>query len=223
MPDITMPEVEQEVVQVAIDDTFSCSTVTETETVTEEDGEAVDLSQPEDVEEEEDDAVETAPEPISKKIDNKDIFKTKKKDPVMKLSKIIKPNETPIKKRVMTDEHKARLKKGRETSLANRRAAAQAKAQAKVQDVPEQILEPVPVRAAEPIVQQQGLSKDDVLDLVAKASQKSLENYELLRKKRKENKARANKEEDERQAIRKTIQSATTSGMNPNNPWGNCY
>ena len=43
------------------------------------------------------------------------------------------------------------------------------------------------------------------------------------RKKRKENKARANKEEDERQAIRKTIQSATTSGMNPNNPWGNCY
>ena len=34
MPDITMPEVEQEVVQVAIDDTFSCSTVTET--VTEE-------------------------------------------------------------------------------------------------------------------------------------------------------------------------------------------
>lgn len=202
MPDISMPEVENN----AIDNSFEvpADLIDDEAPITEN---IVD---------------EEIPEPVmDKHLDNKEIFKAKKGASLV-VNKIKKP------KRVMTEEHKERLKRGRETALANRRA----KAKAKKEPIVEQ-KEPEPVADTEIIepkiiekyveMPNPGLTEDQVLDLVAKASQKSLENYEILRKKRKKEKARINKEENERKEIRNTIHRATTSGINPNNPWGNCY
>tara|TARA_R110000765_G_scaffold88636_4_gene169446 strand:+ start:5306 stop:5929 length:624 start_codon:yes stop_codon:yes gene_type:complete len=204
MPDITMPEVET----TAIDDSFEVPP---------------DLISDDEAPITEDIIDEVIPEPvIDKHLDNREIFKAKK-GASLAVNKIKKP------KRVMTEEHKERLKKGRETALANRRAKAKAKKEPEPNKEPP--LDPPPApREAEPKIIEKyveipnpGLTEDQVLDLVAKASQKSLENYEYLRKKRKEAKKEANKEEADRKEIRNTIQRATSIGINPNNPWGNCY
>ena len=198
MPDITIPEVENN----AIDDSFEVPAELIDDVI-------VDVAPASD-----DSSDEDIPEPvIDKHLDNKEIFKAKK-GVSLAVNKIKKP------KRVMTEEHKERLKKGRETALANRRAKALAKKAPLKEPEPEpQIIQykeiELPVNS--------GLTEERVLDLVSRASQKSLEDYEMLRKKRKIEKARANKEEAERIEIRKTIQRATTTGINPNNPWGNCY
>ena len=213
MPDITMPEVET----TAIDDSFEVPP---------------DLISDDEAPITEDIIDEVIPEPvIDKHLDNREIFKAKK-GASLAVNKIKKP------KRVMTEEHKERLKKGRETALANRRAKAKAKKEPVAEpkpivanDVPEPAPRETPQwpgtnpKVIEKYVEipNPGLTEDQVLDLVAKASQKSLENYEYLRKKRKEAKKEANKEEADRKEIRNTIQRATSIGINPNNPWGNCY
>ena len=209
MPDITMPEVET----TAIDDSFEVPP----DLISDD-----EAPMPLDKEDIIGDEV-VIPEPvIDKHLDNREIFKAKK-GASLAVNKIKKP------KRVMTEEHKERLKKGRETALANRRAKAKAKKEP-VAGKPI-IVNPEPApRESEPKIIEKyvempnpGLTEDQVLDLVAKASQKSLENYEYLRKKRKEAKKEANKEEADRKEIRNTIQRATSIGINPNNPWGNCY
>ena len=198
MPDITIPEVENN----AIDDSFEVPAELIDDVI-------VDVAPAND-----DSSDEDIPEPvIDKHLDNKEIFKAKK-GVSLAVNKIKKP------KRVMTEEHKERLKKGRETALANRRAKALAKKAPLKEPEPEP--EIIQYKEIELPVNS-GLTEERVLDLVSRASQKSLEDYEMLRKKRKIEKARANKEEAERIEIRKTIQRATTTGINPNNPWGNCY
>ena len=204
MPDITMPEVET----TAIDDSFEVPP---------------DLISDDEAPITDDIIDEVIPEPvIDKHLDNREIFKAKK-GASLAVNKIKKP------KRVMTEEHKERLKKGRETALANRRAKAKAKKEPVAEPVIAQNPPPAPREAEPKIIEKYvempnpGLTEDQVLDLVAKASQKSLENYEYLRKKRKEAKKEANKEEADRKEIRNTIQRATSIGINPNNPWGNCY
>tara|TARA_R110000803_G_scaffold34301_3_gene74960 strand:+ start:420 stop:1025 length:606 start_codon:yes stop_codon:yes gene_type:complete len=198
MPDITIPEVENN----AIDDSFEVPAELIDDVI-------VDVAPASD-----DSSDEDIPEPvIDKHLDNKEIFKAKK-GVSLAVNKIKKP------KRVMTEEHKERLKKGRETALANRRAKALAKKAPLKEPEPEP--EIIQYKEIELPVNS-GLTEERVLDLVSRASQKSLEDYEMLRKKRKIEKARANKEEAERIEIRKTIQRATTTGINPNNPWGNCY
>ena len=52
------------------------------------------------------------------------------------------------------------------------------------------------------------ISKDDILELTAKASQKALEDYEIVRKKRKQEKKVKLAEEKHRQQVRQTIQTA---------------
>ena len=91
MPDITMPEVET----TAIDDSFEVPP---------------DLISDDEAPITEDIIDEVIPEPvIDKHLDNREIFKAKK-GASLAVNKIKKP------KRVMTEEHKERLKKGRETA-----------------------------------------------------------------------------------------------------------
>lgn len=161
--------------------------------------------------------------PDKPKIHNNEIFKYQKGDGDLKVAKVKKP------KRVMTEEHKARLQKGRETALKNRRA----KAAAKKEVVEKPIVVPVP----EPAVQQEPVKIDNKVDIIKEtqvkkeemekmifdASQRAVEDYEILRKERKKVKKEKELVETERKRVRDTIRKATTVGIDTNNPWANCY
>jgi len=215
MPDITMPEVEK----------------SELDDVPEEVKEELAEMATEDLEvEQEDTEAQEMPKP---KIDNNEVFrrttKASKEEQPLKVIGVKKP------KKPLSEEHLARLAKGRATALANRRAKAKEREEKKAQKKAMREASPEPVlKSVEPeqinnqpkIVErviEKGPTQEDIESLVAKASQKAVENYEFLRKERKAKKAQAQKEEKERQNIRQTIQRATTAGIDPNNPWANCY
>ena len=85
-------------------------------------------------------------EPPPSKLNNKEIFTYKKKDNPLKVNKITKP------KRTITDEHRERLRLGREKALATRRANKEKKLQGKAEQ-PKQTdkeLEPAPAPAPAP-------------------------------------------------------------------------
>ena len=60
------------------------------------------------------------------------------------------------------------------------------------------------------------ISKDEIIELTAKASQKALEDYEIVRKKRKAEKKKLEAEEKHRQQIRQTIQNAVKGPQRDN-------
>ena len=164
-------------------------------------------------------------EPPPSKLNNKEIFTYKKKDNPLKVNKITKP------KRTITDEHRERLRLGREKALATRRANKEKKLQGKAEQ-PKQTdkeLEPAPAPAPAPpqkekiVYEKQDFSKVDIESMVATASAKALEDYELLRKQRKQKKVVAQKEETDRQKIRDTIHKAQTPSWKTDNPFSNCY
>ena len=73
------------------------------------------------------------------------------------------------------------------------------------------------------VYEKQDFSKIDIESMVATASAKALEDYELLRKQRKQKKVVAQKEETDRQKIRDTIHKAQTPSWKTDNPFSNCY
>lgn len=164
-------------------------------------------------------------EPVKKiHIDNDEIFKKSKAD--MKVKPVKKP------KRQITEEHRERLRKGREKALANRRARAAEKRKAKEKPIPQPEPEPeVEKPVAKEVVKEvivekvipQQKSEQDILDLVSKASRKAVEDYEILRKERKAEKLKKKEQEKERASINKIIKKATSTGLDINNPWANCY
>jgi len=183
---------------------------------------------PEELEEEFKEAAVKDPEPeeqvVAEKVrlDNKEIFRMTKGEPDMKVNKVKKP------KRVISEEHKERLRKGRETALANRRAKAKAKKDPPADTpAPELKLEPeVKEVIKEVIIEKEinnGLSKDEVMELVSQASRKAVEDSEILRKQRKTEKLKLKADEEERKRISQVIKRATTPGLDSNNPWLNCY
>lgn len=228
MPQVSMPPVEME--------PFDNDNNTDDELVQAESDRQYSMI-PEELEQEFKEAAVKDPEPEEDeppekvRLDNKDIFKQSKGDADMKVNKVKKP------KRVISEEHKERLRKGRETALANRRAKAKAKKEAKDKppDPPELKLEPKVEFKPEPEVKEvikevivekevnKGLSKDEVMELVSQASRKAVEDSEILRKQRKAEKLKAMAEEEERKRISQVIKRATTPGLDSNNPWANCY
>lgn len=177
------------------------------------------------------DELQQEEEPVKKiHIDNDEIFKKTKAD--MKVKPVKKP------KRQITEEHRERLRKGRETALANRRAKAAAKKKAKENPMPDKV-EPnepeVQVEVEKPVAKEvikevivekvvpQQREEQDIVDLVSKASRKAVEDYELLRKERKAQKLKKKEQEQERANINKIIKKATSTGLDINNPWANCY
>ena len=164
-------------------------------------------------------------EPPPSKLNNKEIFTYKKKDNPLKVNKITKP------KRTITDEHRERLRLGREKALATRRANKEKKLQGKaslVKEEPAPIPQetapaPAPPQKEKIVYEKQDFSKVDIESMVATASAKALEDYELLRKQRKQKKVVAQKEETDRQKIRDTIHKAQTPSWKTDNPFSNCY
>ncbi len=156
------------------------------------------------------------PEIKEKEIISQDeIFSSKRKTDVPEIKKVKKP------KRQISDEQKERLRKGREKALANRRAKAELKKKEKKvkfeepekSSIPPELVEEFKKTAVSsstnPKTQSNPqISKDEILELTAKASQKALEDYEIVRKKRKENKKKIQLEETHRQQVRQTIQNA---------------
>ncbi len=138
--------------------------------------------------------------------------KVKKKESLPEVKPVKKP------KRQISEAQRERLAKGREKALANRRAKAKAKKEEKEKSlIPEELKEEFKKSAVASSEPPSGnlkpqstpqITKDDILDLTAKASQKALEDYEIVRKKRKQEKKVKLAEEKHRQQVRQTIQTA---------------
>ena len=175
----------------------------------------------ESIESEEELAEEPLPPVLDEVIKEKEIIaqdeifdKVKKKESIPEVKPVKKP------KREISEAQRERLAKGREKALANRRAKAKANKEEKEKSlIPQELKEEFkksavafsepssgnPTRCAAPTPQ---ISKDDILELTAKASQKALEDYEIERKKRKEEKKIKMAEDKHRQQVRQTIQTA---------------
>ena len=179
------------------------------------------------------------------KLDNNDIFKTKKLNKnveVPVVEKVKKP------KRVITEAHRERLRLGREKALANRRAKAKNKKEKKEDDgdtlAQEQsdkdfddsfnaghenlnnIVEKTNIKPVEIIKEkiiEKGLSKEEIIEITTNASRKVLEENELKRKERKAKKIKIKEAEEKNNNINSIIRKATTRGVDPNNPFHMCY
>ena len=222
MPVVNMPEVEMEIKDMDYPSE-----------IPDELKEEFSLSATEDLLPEEDVLVDESEAIDKPKINNNEIFKYQKGDGDLKVAKVKKP------KRVMTEEHKARLQKGRETALKNRRAKAAAKkasVEKPVPDEPKPEPEPEfihPELKPEPkpekidnkvdIIKETQVKKEDMEKMIFDASQRAVEDYEILRKERKKVKKEKELVETERKRVRDTIRKATSIGIDTNNPWANCY
>ena len=218
MPVVNMPEVEMEIKDMDYPSE-----------IPDELKEEFSLSATEDLLPEEDVLVDENEAIDKPKINNNEIFKYQKGDGDLKVAKVKKP------KRVMTEEHKARLQKGRETALKNRRAKAAAKKESVEKPVPD---EPKPEPEPEfihpefkpekidnkvDIIKETQVKKEDMEKMIFDASQRAVEDYEILRKERKKVKKEKELVETERKRVRDTIRKATSIGIDTNNPWANCY
>ena len=216
MPVVNMPEVEMEIKDMDYPSE-----------IPDELKEEFSLSATEDLLPEEDVLVDESEEPEKPKINNNEIFKYQKGDGDLKVAKVKKP------KRVMTEEHKARLQKGRETALKNRRAKAAAKKESVEKPVPDEPEFIHPELKPEPkpekidnkvdIIKETQVKKEDMEKMIFDASQRAVEDYEILRKERKKVKKEKELVETERKRVRDTIRKATSIGIDTNNPWANCY
>ena len=181
------------------------------------------------------------------KLDNNDIFKTKKLNKnveVPVVEKVKKP------KRVITEAHRERLRLGREKALANRRAKAKNKKEKKDTEVDgdtlaqeqsdkdfddsfnaghenlNNIVEKTNIKPVEIIKEkiiEKGLSKEEIIEITTNASRKVLEENELKRKERKAKKIKIKEAEEKNNNINSIIRKATTRGVDPNNPFHMCY
>ena len=119
-------------------------------------------------------------------------------------------------KRQISDAQRERLRLGREKGLAKRKANAEAKRLAKDNSVSK----PTPLNEEEvkkePEVKEvikekiieKGITKEEVISLTSEASKKALEDYEILRKSRKQEKKKRLEEQNHRQQVRHKIETA---------------
>tara|TARA_R110000822_G_scaffold107299_1_gene235819 strand:+ start:424 stop:1026 length:603 start_codon:yes stop_codon:yes gene_type:complete len=173
----------------------------------------------ESIESEEELAEEPLPPVLDEIVKEKEIIaqdeifdKVKKKESIPEVKPVKKP------KREISEAQRERLAKGREKALANRRAKAKANKEEKEKSlIPQELKEEFKKSAVAFSEPSSGnlkpqstpqISKDDILELTAKASQKALEDYEIVRKKRKEEKKVKMAEDKHRQQVRQTIQTA---------------
>jgi len=130
----------------------------------------------------------------------------------LEVKKVKKP------KREISEAQKERLKIGRAKGLATRRRNAELKKQGKVKEPPfidksndtlkEELKVEKPLKE-ELRTDKPSLTKEDIEDITANASQKALEDYEILRKKRKADKKEKLAVNNHRLEVRETIRKAT--------------
>ena len=155
------------------------------------------------------------------KIDNKDIFKSKNTNNPLEVEKVKKP------KRQISEKQRENLRIAREKALATRKANAKARKEGTMPTKKEQeILDKKPV--VNNIVHEtknitNNFTKDDIETIAnnaaSKASAKALEEYETIRKYRKEEKRKKQAEALERQKIKEKVISATKVS----DPFDFCY
>lgn len=184
----------------------------------------------------EEDAEEPLPPVLDEVIKEKELIpqeeiftKKNNKDSLPEVKKIKKP------KREISDAQRERLRLGREKALANRRAKAAAKKTNKEKEtIPEELKEEfkkTAVKETSQVISQSPpkeinpppVSKDELIELTAKASAKALEDYELVRKQRKEQKKKRLQEEKQREEIRQTIHRATKGPSADKDPFAFCF
>ena len=80
-----------------------------------------------------------------------------------------------------------------------------------------------PVEVIKERIVEKGLSKEEIIEITTNISRKVLEDQEVLRLNRKKEKVKLKEEEEQREKVRQTIRKATSTGIEVNNPWANCY
>tara|TARA_R110001632_G_scaffold210212_1_gene335176 strand:- start:411 stop:1004 length:594 start_codon:yes stop_codon:yes gene_type:complete len=117
-------------------------------------------------------------------------------------------------KRQISEEQRERLRLGREKGLAKRKANAEAKRLAKDNSVASPVKEeevkkePEVKEVIKEKIIEKGITKEEVISLTSEASKKALEDYEILRKSRKQEKKKRLEEQNHRQQVRHKIETA---------------
>ena len=117
-------------------------------------------------------------------------------------------------KREISEAQRERLRLGREKGLAKRKANAEAKRLAKDNSVASPVKEeevkkePEVKEVIKEKIIEKGITKEEVISLTSEASKKALEDYEILRKSRKQEKKKRLEEQNHRQQVRHKIETA---------------
>ena len=117
-------------------------------------------------------------------------------------------------KREISEAQRERLRLGREKGLAKRKANAEAKRLAKDNSVASPVKEeevkkePEVKEVIKEKIIEKGITKEEVISLTSEASKIALEDYEILRKSRKQEKKKRLEEQNHRQQVRHKIETA---------------
>jgi len=148
------------------------------------------------------------------KVSQKEVFgDIPKRNKDLDVKKVKKP------KREISDAQRERLRLGREKGLAKRRANAEAKKLKKDNSVASPVKEeevskvefkeqPEVKEIIKEKIIEKGITKEEVISLTSEASKKALEDYEILRKARKEEKKKRLEQETHRKQVRHKIETA---------------
>ena len=176
---------------------------------------------------EEDEPLPSVPEIKEReKVSQKEVFgDIPKRNKDLEVKKVKKP------KREISEAQRERLRLGREKGLAKRRANAEAKKLAKNKKVDIDTLaqeqsdkdfddsftskkevefkeKPEVKEIIKEKIIEKGISKEEVISLTSEASKKALEEYEILRKARKQEKKKRIEQETHRQQVRHKTETA---------------
>jgi len=190
---------------------------------------------------------EALPEPVRKreKIPQEEIFSPPKVKTILEPDPPPAPEKNPApygytkagrprKKRVMTEKQLENLKRGRETSLANRKKKREMKLeQKKINEEDAELVQKYKAKERQrlkkqietpleeenkPIIVEKGYSQEQLDDAVAKAVEQSVNRVETLRKARKEVKKKAVAKQQHDAKVFKEINTALK-----NDVWANCF
>ena len=190
---------------------------------------------------------EQLPEPVRKreKIPQEEIFSPPKVKTILEPDPPPAPEKNPApygytkagrprKKRVMTEKQLENLKRGRETSLANRKKKREMKLeQKKINEEDAELVQKYKAKERQrlkkqietpleeenkPIIVEKGYSQEQLDDAVAKAVEQSVNRVETLRKARKEVKKKAIAKQQHDAKVFKEINTALK-----NDVWANCF
>ncbi len=190
---------------------------------------------------------EQLPEPVRKreKIPQEEIFSPPKVKTILEPDPPPAPEKNPApygytkagrprKKRVMTEKQLENLKRGRETSLANRKKKREMKLeQKKINEEDAELVQKYKAKERQrlkkqietpleeenkPIIVEKGYSQEQLDDAVAKAVEQSVNRVETLRKARKEVKKKAVAKQQHDAKVFKEINTALK-----NDVWANCF
>ena len=147
------------------------------------------------------------------KVSQNEVFgMASKRNKDLDVKKVKKP------KREISEAQRERLRLGREKGLAKRKANAEAKRLEKLKLKDTSVAKPVAEEEVKEVIKEKiidalpgpqgGITKEEVISLTSEASKKALEDYEILRKSRKQEKKKRLEEENHRPQVRHKIETA---------------